>query len=142
MNTLPLQNWLVLVVDDEFDSREVASMMLEAAGADVITAENGREAVKLVETYKPRFILSDLSMPQMDGWQLMHHLNQNRTTATIPVIALTAHAMKGDRERAIAAGFRNHITKPLDAAKFLNQLINILVEQPEFQAENLNQGYV
>lgn len=128
----PLKGWFVLVVDDEFDSREVATMMLEDAGAQVVSAEHGRQALELIAQRRPDFILSDLSMPVMDGWQLMHKLAKDRATQDIPVIALTAHAMKGDRERAMAAGFRNHITKPLDASKFMVQLVAILVDMPEF----------
>lgn len=129
---MPLKDWLVLVVDDEFDSRIVASMMLEEAGATVITAENGAEALGVLDEQLPDFILSDLSMPILDGWQLMYSISHDSHTANIPVIALTAHAMKGDRERAMAAGFRNHINKPLDATKFMNQLVAILLEMPEF----------
>lgn len=132
MANTPLKGWTVLVVDDEFDSRMVAEIMLEDAGARVVTAINGREALDRLRQEKPRFILSDLSMPVMDGWQLMAALNDNRATAAIPVIALTAHAMVGDRERALAAGFRNHITKPLSADKFMTQLLAILEDQPEF----------
>lgn len=130
----PLKGWTVLVVDDEYDSRMVAEIMLEDAGARVVTAMNGREALDRLRQEKPQFILSDLSMPVMDGWQLMAELNDNRATATIPVIALTAHAMVGDRERALAAGFRNHITKPLSADKFMSQLLAILEDLPEFSS--------
>jgi CheY-like chemotaxis protein len=131
----PLTNWVVLVVDDETDSREVAQMMLELAGATVYTAEDGQAALDVihVEHIRPHFILSDLSMPVMDGWQLMQRLNNNRATTEIPAIALTAHAMRGDRDRALAAGFRNHITKPLNAAKFIDQLVRLLVDMPEFE---------
>jgi len=128
-----LNGWYVLVVDDEFDSREVATMMLQDSGATVVTAENGIEALARVQERIPHFILSDLSMPEMDGWRLMSELNHERATAGIPVIALTAHAMVGDRERAMAAGFRNHIIKPLDPTKFITQLLAILVEIPELQ---------
>lgn len=125
-----LEGWVVLVVDDEDDSREVAQLMLEMAGATVVTAADGKEALVRVAAYKPRFILSDLSMPEMDGWRLMHELHRERSTADIPVIALTAHAMSGDRERAIEAGFINYISKPLDPDKFLWQLVNLLVDIP------------
>lgn len=128
----PLAEWRVLVVDDEEDSLEVAKMMLEIAGASVLTASDGQQALQLIKATKPHFILSDLSMPVMDGWQLMHRLVEDRSTQDIPVIALTAHAMKGDRERAMAAGFRNYITKPLDASKFMGQLLAILITLPEF----------
>jgi two-component system, cell cycle response regulator DivK len=123
--------WTVLLVDDEQDSLEVAEMLLEMAGATVLTAGNGREALEILKTNKPRFILSDISMPEMNGWQMMEHLNQDRSLRDIPVIALTAFAMPGDRERAIEAGFANHITKPLEPPKFIGQLVNLLAGMPE-----------
>ena len=134
--TYPLKDWIVLVVDDEADSRDVAQMMLELAGATVYTAEDGQQALNVIhiQHVRPHFILSDLSMPVMDGWQFMHKLNTNRSTIDIPVIALTAHAMRGDRDRALAIGFRNHITKPLNAAKFIDQLVRLLVDMPEFES--------
>lgn len=134
MTNIPqvLNGWHVLVVDDEEDSLAVASMLLEMAGAEVVTANNGLEALERVKEHSPRFILSDLSMPEMDGWRLMLELNRNRATTHIPVIALTAHAMSGDRQRAIEAGFVNYLTKPLDPDKFIEQLLNLLVEIPEF----------
>jgi CheY-like chemotaxis protein len=135
MNSIPqaLTGWLVYVVDDEEDSLNVARMMLEEAGASVETALNGQEALKLVRNRRPHFILSDLSMPVMDGWRFIHELNRDRTTLDIPVIALTAHAMSGDRERAMNAGFINHITKPLDPDKFIIHLLKLLVDIPDFK---------
>ncbi|MBL8164151.1 MAG: response regulator [Anaerolineae bacterium] len=129
-----LQGWSVVVADDEEDSLIVATMLLEMAGADVRQARNGREALGLIRQSRPHFVLSDLSMPEMDGWLLMHELNTDRSTIDLPVIALTAHAMSGDRERAIEAGFTNYITKPLDPEKFLGQLVNLLVAVPELEA--------
>src|SRR5262249_53220714 len=126
-----LVNWRVLVVDDEEDSLEVAQMLLEMAGATVITATNGREALTSIKAQRPHFILSDLSMPDVDGWRLVYDLNRDRTTADIPVIALTAHAIPGDRERALKAGFVNYITKPLDPDKFIQQLLKLLIDIPE-----------
>ena len=134
MSPIPevLTGWNVLVVEDEEDSRIVATMMLEMAGASVVGTANGVEALKAMRRALPDFILSDLSMPEMDGWQLINELKQNRDTFEIPVIALTAHAMPGDRERAIKAGFVNHLTKPLDPDKFIHQLLGLLVEIPLF----------
>jgi CheY-like chemotaxis protein len=126
--------WEVLVVDDEPDSLEVATRMLKIAGAIVITASNGKEALQKVQAHPSqfKFVLSDLSMPDMDGWELLYQLKQETPTKDIPVIALTAHAMAGDRERGIAAGFHNYITKPLNPTNFIQQLINLLVEIPEY----------
>lgn len=127
-----LQGWTVLVVDDEEDSLDVATRLMTKAGARVLPASNGKDALRLVTEHRPDCILSDLSMPEMDGWLLMNELNSSRPTAAIPVIALTAHAMPGDRQRAIEAGFVNYITKPLDARKFIQQLVAILVDIPHF----------
>lgn len=128
-----LEGWTVLVVDDEEDSLDVARRLLKKAGARVVAASNGAEALHCINTNKIDFILSDLSMPDMDGWLLMHELNRDRRFADTPVIALTAHAMRGDRERAIKAGFVNYITKPLDVEKFIQQLVAILVDIPAFE---------
>jgi CheY-like chemotaxis protein len=124
-------SWDVLVVEDEQDSLEVASRMLKLAGANVFSASNGRDGVDLAKKIRPRFILSDLSMPGMDGWEMIEALKQNKATMETPVIALTAHTMPGDRERAMAAGFHNHISKPLDPTKFIQQLANILVDNQD-----------
>ncbi len=120
-----------MVVDDEVDSLEVAARLLTIAGAKVILAENGQEALDKLNSQKIQFILSDISMPIMDGWEFIKRLQDNPRTKDIPVIALTAHAMSGDRERAIAAGFHNHISKPLEPAKFVKQLATLLVDVPE-----------
>lgn len=130
-----LQGWRVLVVDDEPDSLEVASRLLKFAGAEVSTAVNGLDALSKVHHVHPQLIITDLSMPEMDGWGLLNRLKVERDTLEIPVIALTAHTMAGDRERAIAAGFHNHISKPLDPVRFISQLINIVVDIPELKAQ-------
>jgi two-component system, cell cycle response regulator DivK len=124
-------SWNVLVVEDEPDSLEVATRMLKLAGANVFSANNGRDGVDLARKIRPRFILSDLSMPGMDGWEMIEALRQTKSTMETPVIALTAHTMPGDRERAMAAGFHNHISKPLDPMKFIQQLANILVDNQD-----------
>lgn len=132
MQAIPhlFEKWDVLVVEDEADSLEVARRLLQMAGANVFTATNGRDALDIIKNTKLRFILSDLSMPIMDGWELLYELKRNRPTLEMPVIALTAHSMPGDRERAITAGFHNYISKPLNPPKFIQQLMNILVEIP------------
>lgn len=127
------QGWRVVVVDDEEDSQIVAAMMLEMAGAEVLTANNGREGLSVIRNNRPHLVISDLSMPELDGWGMMRELNMDRTTMDIPVVALTAHAMVGDRERAIQAGFTNYISKPLDPEKFLNQLAALVAAVPSLR---------
>jgi CheY-like chemotaxis protein len=126
-----LKGWDIIVIDDEPDSLEVARYILDFYGATVHTATNGKEGIALVKQVRPRFVISDLSMPEMDGWEFMHVLKTTVATGDIPVVALTAHAMKGDRERAIAAGFHNYITKPLTADTFMDELLTLLLEIPK-----------
>ena len=126
-----LTGWEVLVVEDELDSQEVAKRLLKRYGATVHTADNGRQALEVLKEVSPHFILSDLSMPELDGWGFVYELQQDRSTSEIPIFALTAHAMKGDRERAIAVGFYNYLTKPLTPATFIDDLVNILRAVPQ-----------
>ncbi len=132
-----LKGWNVLLLDDEPDNLEVALRVLRFYGAHVETAHNGKEGLEKLRAMpvNPRFIISDLSMPVMDGWEFLHELKKNRSTMDIPVIALTAHAMAGDRERGIQAGFQNYLTKPFSPATFMNDLLNLLIEVPEFAAQ-------
>lgn len=120
----------ILVVDDEPDNLEVVSMLLEMYDADVITAKNGEEGVEMTRKHQPKFIISDLSMPVMSGWQMIHILKNDRTTMDIPVIALTAHAMTGDRQRALAAGFHNYLSKPLQPETFIRDLLQLVIDTP------------
>lgn len=136
MITIPraFVDWAVLVVDDERDNLEIARRLLEMAGAKVTTSNTGKNALELIRANPTayKFILSDLSMPEMDGWELLYEIKQDPRTQTIPVVALTAHAMMGDRERGIAAGFHNYITKPLDPTKFIRQLVSLMKDVPEY----------
>jgi CheY-like chemotaxis protein len=132
-----LAGWDIVVNDDEPDSLEVAEIILDSYGANVHTATNGAEGLELVRKIRPRFVISDISMPVMDGWGFIHTLKNDRTLMDIPAIALTAHAMVGDRERAIAAGFHNYLTKPLTADTVIYDLLKLLMDIPEL-AEYLN----
>ena len=121
----------ILVVEDEPDSLEVATILLEMYGAEVITATDGREGLEQARKHHPKFIISDLSMPEMSGWEMVHTLKNDRSTMDIPVVALTAHAMTGDRERALAAGFHNYLSKPLRPETFVNDLVRLITDTPE-----------
>lgn len=120
----------VLVVDDEPDSLLVAAKLLKRVNAKVLTATNGVEGLEIARSERPLFIISDLSMPEMSGWQLIAELKSDRATLDIPVIALTAHAMAGDRTRAIAAGFHNYLTKPLQPETFVTDLLRVVMDTP------------
>jgi two-component system response regulator len=101
----------------------------------VYTASNGKEGLKVTQEVQPRFVISDLSMPVMDGWGFINAVKNDRRLAHTPVIALTAHAMIGDRERAIAVGFHNYLTKPLTVDTFMADLVRLLVDIPELSEE-------
>ncbi|MCA9913946.1 MAG: response regulator [Anaerolineae bacterium] len=126
-----LQDWDIVVIDDEPDSLEVARYILDFYGANVYTATNGAEGLRLVQAVNPRFVISDLSMPEMDGWGFLKNLQEISAHREVPVIALTAHAMRGDRERAIDAGFHNYLTKPLTANTFIDELLTLLLDIPQ-----------
>jgi CheY-like chemotaxis protein len=114
--------WQVLIVDDEIDNLEVVSETLAFYGAQVKTARNGAEAIQLVEAFTPSLVLMDLSMPVMDGWEARQRLKRFPATQHVPVLALSAHAMVGDRERAMAAGFDGYLTKPVDVMTIISDI--------------------
>ena len=126
-----LDSWDIVLVDDEPDSLEVALRWLKLAGARVLTATNGREGLQLVRVTQPRLVITDLSMPEIDGWELQYELKQNPETVHIPVIALTAHAMPSIKQQTGKAGFIGHISKPLNPTKFVFQVLDIVRTVPE-----------
>jgi CheY-like chemotaxis protein len=133
MNDIPsdlLVGWDIVIIDDEPDSLTVAGIILDFYGANVRTADNGQKGLELVQSGRPRFIISDLSMPEMDGWEFLSRLRADPTTQDIPVIALTAHALAGDRDRVLMAGFESYLTKPLNANTFMQQLVEIFGSIP------------
>jgi len=103
---------LVLLVDDYPDAREMYSQYLEFSGFSVVQAANGLEALQRATDYAPDIILMDLSLPVMDGWEATRRLKSNARTATIPVVALTGHALAGISEGARQAGCDAFVTKP------------------------------
>jgi two-component system, cell cycle response regulator DivK len=104
----------LLIVDDNPINLKLARLLLTGAGYEVRTAGDAEEALKVLETYRPRLILMDIQLPGMDGLALTRRLKSDPATENIIVIALTAYAMKGDEERARASGCAGYFTKPLD----------------------------
>ncbi len=120
--------WTVLIVDDEPDNVGVPEGMLTFYGADVYAAENGVKGLEQLKTVTPTLILLDLSMPGMDGWQMLQALRKHDDWKGLCVIALTAHAMAGDREKVMAAGFDGYISKPIDLLTFIDEIKKIQAE--------------
>jgi len=117
-----MNEWKVLIVDDEADNLKVAQKILSYNGAEVHIARNGLEGLAALDVFLPTFILLDLSMPEMDGWEMLSRLRRNADVSHLPVIALTAHAMSGDRERVMQAGFNGYIAKPFRLDSFLEDI--------------------
>jgi two-component system, cell cycle response regulator DivK len=115
--------WRVLLVEDNYDNFEMVRFLLERAGYTVVGARNGREAVTAAREHKPDVILMDLSLPEMDGWEAAREIKNDPTIAGIPLIALTAHTLPGDRQKAMEAGFDNYISKPINVPAFYD-LVN------------------
>ncbi|HEX5055023.1 MAG TPA: ATP-binding protein [Gammaproteobacteria bacterium] len=114
----------VLVVDDEPDGRDLIRFVLEDCGADVVAAESGKEALAILERQQPDVIVSDIGMPEMDGYEFIRRVPQ-QTGRRIPAIALTAFARSEDRTRALQAGFLMHVTKPVEADEFVASVASI-----------------
>lgn len=134
-NTTVLEGWTVVAIDDDPDSLKLINYLLEFYGATVHTAKNGQLGFAAIKTHRPDFVISDLSMPVMSGWNLIDAVQREPGLREIPIFALTAHAMRGDREKALAAGFYNYISKPLDVVTFIEQLLTLLEGIPELNAK-------
>lgn len=109
----------ILLVEDNPQNRRLAQFLLNSRGYIVYEATTGEEALELAEAHLPDLILMDLQLPGLDGFAATTILKENAVTTDIPVIALTAYAMKGDREKALEAGCNGYITKPIDTKEFL-----------------------
>jgi CheY-like chemotaxis protein len=119
----------VLIVDDNTQNLKLARLVLASEGFDVLTAANAEEALRLLQTVTPRLILMDVQLPGIDGLELTRRLKANPATRAIRVIALTAYAMKGDDEKAFAAGCDGYITKPIDIERLAAVVSSHLAER-------------
>jgi len=120
----------VLIVEDNVDNFELVRFLLERAGYEVLSAANGLEGLDAAKRELPDLILMDLSMPEMDGWNATANLKADEHTRGIPVLALTAHTLPGDRKRAIDAGCDGYISKPINVASF-DKLVATLLRQAQ-----------
>jgi CheY-like chemotaxis protein len=116
----------VLLVEDNPENRDMLSRRLLRRGFDLCFAGDGAEAVALTREQKPDLVLMDLSLPVIDGWEATRRIKADPETRAIPVIALTAHAMAGDREKALAAGCNDYDTKPVDLPRLLAKMDALL----------------
>ena len=116
----------LLIADDNEQNRDMLSRRLQRRGFDVLLAHDGLAAVEMARAERPDLILMDMNMPHLDGWEATRQIKAQPEVAAVPVIGLTAHAMEGDRERAIEAGCADYHTKPVDFSKLMAQIEALL----------------
>jgi len=112
----------ILLVEDNEMNRDMLSRRLQKKGYDVVMAVDGEQGVAMAEAQAPALVLMDMSLPGLDGWEATRRLKAAAATRAIPVIALTAHAMAGDREKALAAGCDDFDTKPIELERLLAKI--------------------
>ncbi|MGD0150048.1 MAG: response regulator [Xanthobacteraceae bacterium] len=116
----------VLLVEDNEMNRDMLSRRLTRRGFEVIFAVDGQQGVDLARTERPDIILMDMSLPVLDGWEATRRVKADDATRSVPVIGLTAHAMSGDRERAIEAGCDDYDTKPVELDRLIGKIERLL----------------
>ena len=116
----------ILLVEDNEMNRDMLSRRLQKKGYEVVMAVDGEQGVAMAETQAPALVLMDMSLPGLDGWEATRRLKAAAETRAIPVIALTAHAMAGDREKALAAGCDDFDTKPIELERLLAKIEALL----------------
>jgi two-component system cell cycle response regulator DivK len=120
----------ILLVEDNEMNRDMLSRRLERRGYQVVIAVDGVEGVRMAKAEAPALILMDMSLPVLDGWEATRQIKAAPATGGIPIIALTAHAMSGDREKAIEAGCDDFDTKPVDLPRLLAKIDALLGGAP------------
>jgi CheY-like chemotaxis protein len=116
----------ILLVEDNEMNRDMLSRRLKRNGYEVVIATDGQQGVEMAASEAPDLILMDMSLPVIDGWEATRQVRENEATRKIPVIALTAHAMAGDREKAIEAGCDDYDTKPVEITRLLGKIAALI----------------
>lgn len=118
----------ILLVEDNEMNRDMLARRLQRRGHEVLVAVDGEQGVAIAQSDMPDLILMDMSLPVLDGWEATRRIKTTAGTQTIPVIALTAHAMVGDRDKSIAAGCDDYDTKPIDLTRLLEKMEKTLAK--------------
>jgi CheY-like chemotaxis protein len=121
-----MKNWTVIIVEDTYDDMQLATAILQYDGIEVLMANNGSECLQLLNSVQPTLIVTDLAMPEMDGWQMLDEIRANPRTAHIPVVAVSAYYSANLEQDARNAGFNACFPKPVSPREFVNQLDTIL----------------
>jgi CheY-like chemotaxis protein len=120
----------ILLVEDNEENRDALSRRLMRRGFEVVVAEDGKQGVARALSARPDLILMDINLPELDGWEAMRQIKARPETAAVPIIALTAHAMTVDRDRALEAGCADYHTKPVEFPRLLSQIEAVLARKP------------
>jgi CheY-like chemotaxis protein len=120
----------ILLVEDNEMNRDMLSRRLQRKGYEVVMATDGEQAVAMAASESPALILMDMSLPVFDGWEATRRIKAAPATEKIPVIALTAHAMSGDREKSLEAGCDDYDTKPIELTRLLEKMEALLNRNP------------
>ena len=120
----------ILLVEDNEMNRDMLSRRLERRGYEVVIAVDGQQGVDLAQSSSPDLILMDMSLPVIDGWEATRQLKAMEAMKSVPIIALTAHAMSGDREKALEAGCNDYDTKPIELPRLLGKIEALLGAKP------------
>ena len=124
----------VLLVEDDEMNRDMLSRRLQRKGFEVLIATDGLQGVELADAGTPDLILMDMSLPQLSGWEAASRIKSNSKVQSIPIIALTAHAMESDRQRALNAGCDDYDTKPIDLPRLLDKMEKLLNKRAAVQS--------
>ncbi|OGP30049.1 MAG: hypothetical protein A2038_14395 [Deltaproteobacteria bacterium GWA2_57_13] len=119
----------ILLVEDNPVNRRLAEFLLRSHGYQVLEAATAQEAFEIIKTNRPDLIVMDIQLPVIDGLEATKKLKEDSATRDIPVVAVTSYAMKGDREKALAAGCAGYITKPIDKATFVQEVASHLAHK-------------
>ncbi len=120
----------ILLVEDNEMNRDMLSRRLQRKGFEVLIAVDGEQGLTLASTTAPDLVLMDMSLPKMDGWEVTRRLKADPATHQLPIIALTAHAMAGDRDKCLAAGCDDYDTKPIEFSRLLDKVQTLLSGEP------------
>jgi CheY-like chemotaxis protein len=126
LTTIVMEGESILIVDDNPTNLKLASFLLKSEGYVVSTAVDGHESLKMMESLRPQLILMDVQLPGIDGLEVTRRLKSNPATRSIPVVALTAYAMKGDEQKVLDAGCDGYIAKPIDTRTFPSKIRSLL----------------
>jgi CheY-like chemotaxis protein len=129
----------VLIAEDNAVNRELLRELLELRGYSVLEACDGQEAIQMVEQTHPEMLLLDIGMPVMDGFAVIRRIRENPRLATLPVVAVTAYAMRGDQERILNSGFDGYLSKPVNASSLAQELDRVFAKGS--QAVNPSQAH-